>query len=141
MFNLDDFLSNAERVVAEHVSQGLTNKQVGEILFVSEKTIKVHLTSIYKKMNVKSRAELIVKVRNILSGGNDDLEAVDALSVRYHRLLSQAQALDIKIRNALNALNDIDKNLNEIHGDLHFIKTGLRKDIGGLSPGRSGALS
>lgn len=53
-------LSNREATVAELVSKGLSNKEIGNELYVTEKTIKFHLTNIYKKMNVKSRAQLIV---------------------------------------------------------------------------------
>ena len=53
-------LSNRESEVAELVTQGLSNKEVATRLFVTEKTVKFHLTNIYKKMNVKSRAQLIV---------------------------------------------------------------------------------
>lgn len=53
-------LSNREAEVAELVTQGLSNKEVASRLFVTEKTVKFHLTNIYKKMNVKSRAQLIV---------------------------------------------------------------------------------
>lgn len=53
-------LSNREAEVAELVTKGLSNKEVANQLFVTEKTVKFHLTNIYKKMNVKSRAQLIV---------------------------------------------------------------------------------
>ena len=53
-------LSNRESEVAEKVSKGLSNKEVANLLFVTEKTVKFHLTNIYKKMSVKSRAQLIV---------------------------------------------------------------------------------
>lgn len=53
-------LSNREAEVAELVSKGLSNKEVANRLFVTEKTVKFHLTNIYKKMHVKSRAQLIV---------------------------------------------------------------------------------
>lgn len=53
-------LSNREAEVAELVVKGLSNKEVANQLFVTEKTVKFHLTNIYKKMNVKSRAQLIV---------------------------------------------------------------------------------
>jgi len=53
-------LSHREAEVAELVSRGLSNKEVANQLFVTEKTVKFHLTNIYKKMNVKSRAQLIV---------------------------------------------------------------------------------
>jgi DNA-binding CsgD family transcriptional regulator len=53
-------LSNREVEVAELVSKGLANKEVAEKLFVTEKTVKFHLTNIYKKMSIRSRAQLIV---------------------------------------------------------------------------------
>lgn len=53
-------LSNREAEVTELVSKGLSNKECANALFVTEKTVKFHLTNIYKKMNVKSRAQLIV---------------------------------------------------------------------------------
>lgn len=53
-------LSNREVEVAGLVTKGLANKEIANQLFVTEKTIKFHLTNIYKKMNVKSRSQLIV---------------------------------------------------------------------------------
>ncbi|MDC0980384.1 helix-turn-helix transcriptional regulator [Bdellovibrionales bacterium] len=56
-------LSYRESEVAELVSQGLANAAVAEKLFVTEKTIKFHLTNIYRKLNLKSRAQLIIWCR------------------------------------------------------------------------------
>lgn len=42
------------------MAQGLSNKEVATRLFVTEKTVKFHLTNIYKAMGLKSRAQLIV---------------------------------------------------------------------------------
>ena len=56
-------LSYRESEVAELVSQGLPNKAVADRLFVTEKTIKFHLTNIYRKLNIKSRAQLIIWCR------------------------------------------------------------------------------
>lgn len=53
-------LSRRETDVAILVSKGLTNKEVANQLFVTEKTVKFHLTNLYKKMHVKSRTQLIV---------------------------------------------------------------------------------
>lgn len=53
-------LTNREAEVAELVSKGLSNKEVGNQLFITDKAVKFHLTNLYKKMNVKSRAQLIV---------------------------------------------------------------------------------
>lgn len=53
-------LTRREAEVATLVSKGLPNKEVGLRLFVEEKTVKFHLTNIYRKMAIKSRAQLIV---------------------------------------------------------------------------------
>ncbi len=51
-------LTNTEVAVAELVSQGFTNSQVGERLFISGHTVAFHLKKIFRKMNVASRVEL-----------------------------------------------------------------------------------
>lgn len=53
-------LSSREAEVAALVSTGKPNKEVALQLFVTEKTVKFHLTNIYKKLGVKSRSQLIV---------------------------------------------------------------------------------
>lgn len=68
-------LSNREAEVAELVTKGLSNKEVANQLFVTEKTVKFHLTNIYKKMNLKSRAQLIVWCMPHLSFQESDVTA------------------------------------------------------------------
>jgi DNA-binding CsgD family transcriptional regulator len=51
-------LTPTEVRVAELVAEGLQTKQVAAALFVSPKTVEGHLTSIYAKLGVHSRAEL-----------------------------------------------------------------------------------
>ncbi len=53
-------LTMSEVKVAKLVAKGLANKLVADRLFVSEKTVKFHITNIYRKMKVKSRSEFIV---------------------------------------------------------------------------------
>ena len=53
-------LSNRESEIAELVSKGLSNREIGNQLFITEKTVKYHLVNIYKKLFIKSRAQLIV---------------------------------------------------------------------------------
>jgi DNA-binding CsgD family transcriptional regulator len=53
-------LSDREIEVASLVNKGFRNKEVADALFVTEKTVKFHLTNIYKKLKVRSRAQLIV---------------------------------------------------------------------------------
>lgn len=51
-------LTNTEFAVAELVSQGHTNNEVGRQLFISRHTVAFHLKKVYQKMNVASRVEL-----------------------------------------------------------------------------------
>ncbi len=54
-------LSERESEVLRLVALGMSNKEVAEELFLSERTIKAHLTNIFNKLNVASRSEAIVK--------------------------------------------------------------------------------
>src|SRR5215207_1957165 len=51
-------LTPTERRVADLVAEGLQTKQVAAALFVSPKTVEGHLTNIYAKLGINSRAEL-----------------------------------------------------------------------------------
>ena len=51
-------LTAAELRVAALVAEGQTNKEVAASLFLSEKTVETHLSHVYAKLGVRSRAEL-----------------------------------------------------------------------------------
>jgi DNA-binding CsgD family transcriptional regulator len=51
-------LTPQEQQIARLVAQGLSNRDIGERLFLSPRTISTHLYRIYPKINVRSRAEL-----------------------------------------------------------------------------------
>ncbi|MER7419927.1 AAA family ATPase [Micromonospora peucetia] len=51
-----NLLTRRERQVAVLVSQGLTNRRVAQELFVTEKTVEMHLANIFAKLGVSSRA-------------------------------------------------------------------------------------
>ena len=51
-------LTPAERRVAEVVAGGATNRAAADRLFVSVRGVEVHLTSIYRKLGIRSRTEL-----------------------------------------------------------------------------------
>lgn len=53
-----DVLTATERLVAKRVADGLTSRQVAEELFVSPRTVDAHLTHIYRKLDINSRAKL-----------------------------------------------------------------------------------
>jgi predicted ATPase/DNA-binding CsgD family transcriptional regulator len=51
-------LTPTERDVVRLVVEGLTNKQIGEKLFMSAETVKTHLSHVYDKLGVRSRTAL-----------------------------------------------------------------------------------
>ena len=57
-----DALTAAERLVAERVAHGLTSRRIAEELFVSPRTVDAHLTHIYRKLDINTRARLAALV-------------------------------------------------------------------------------
>ena len=53
-------LTAREREVTTLVASGLTTKQIADRLFISEKTVRNHLVSIYSKLGLSYRLELAV---------------------------------------------------------------------------------
>lgn len=53
-------LTEREREVIALVGLGLKNKQVAERLFISDTTVRHHLTSIFSKLGVSDRLELVI---------------------------------------------------------------------------------
>lgn len=59
------FLTNRELNILFEISRGLKNKEIAEKLFLSEKTIKNYITSIFKKIEVEDRVQAtIFAIRN-----------------------------------------------------------------------------
>lgn len=50
-------LSEREKQILQLVSEGLTNREIGERLFLAEKTIKHYMTNVLQKLHVRSRVE------------------------------------------------------------------------------------
>lgn len=55
----EEGLTGAERRVAALVAQGRTNREVAAALFLAERTVETHLSHVYAKLGVRSRAELV----------------------------------------------------------------------------------
>ena len=55
-----DSLTSREREVVLALAEGISNKEVGRRLNLSEGTVKVHLHNIYSKLRVKNRTALAV---------------------------------------------------------------------------------
>ncbi|MGY0491666.1 response regulator [Streptomyces sp. WG-D5] len=56
---VDETLSAREREVLVLVAKGTSNKEIARELFISEATVKTHLTHVYGKLGVKDRAAAV----------------------------------------------------------------------------------
>jgi len=62
-------ISGREQEIIACVSQGLSNKQIADRLALSENTVKAHLNTIFKKLNITSRVKLMaLAVQSPLAG-------------------------------------------------------------------------
>ncbi len=72
-------LNSREKEVCALVVQGLSNQEIGKKLFITEKTVKFHLTNIYEKLELKSRAQLIIKYLASENDNNDFAKLMHSL--------------------------------------------------------------
>ncbi|MDQ0413429.1 DNA-binding NarL/FixJ family response regulator [Mesobacillus stamsii] len=56
----DNTLTEREREVLLCLVEGLSNKEIADRLFISDKTVKIHVSKIFKKLNVKSRSQVVI---------------------------------------------------------------------------------
>ncbi|GAA4202158.1 helix-turn-helix transcriptional regulator [Microbispora amethystogenes] len=65
-------LTAREREVLAHVADGLPNREIGERLFISQKTVSVHVSNILAKLGVSSRTQAAaVALHEGLAGTGD----------------------------------------------------------------------
>jgi len=60
-------LTEKEFEILKDIYNGYTNKLMAEKHFVSVNTVKTHLKNLYDKLDVRSRSEAIVKLRDLLA--------------------------------------------------------------------------
>lgn len=51
-------LTPSERRVAAMAAEGMTNREIAQALFVTPKTVEVHLSNAYRKLGIASRRQL-----------------------------------------------------------------------------------
>ncbi|GFO54700.1 DNA-binding response regulator [Geomonas sp. Red276] len=52
-------VSQREREILKHLTLGKTNREIAESLYMSEHTVKTHMTRIFRKFKVSNRAQLV----------------------------------------------------------------------------------
>lgn len=55
-------LTKREQEIANLVAKGLTNQDIGQRLYIEKRTVETHLNSIFNKIGIKNRVELVVWV-------------------------------------------------------------------------------
>jgi DNA-binding CsgD family transcriptional regulator len=55
-------LTASERRVAEFASEGLTNREIAQTLFITARTVEGHLTSVFRKLRLDSRDQLAAQL-------------------------------------------------------------------------------
>ena len=58
-------LTDQERTILGHISEGLTNRQIGERMFLAEKTVKNYVSNILAKLGMSRRTEAAVYAAKI----------------------------------------------------------------------------
>ncbi|MEO1127115.1 MAG: helix-turn-helix transcriptional regulator, partial [Cyanobacteria bacterium J06639_16] len=62
-FELDcDRFTQREAQIANLVAQGLTNKEIGRALWITENSVKKALKRMFRKLQVSSRAEMVAQL-------------------------------------------------------------------------------
>jgi DNA-binding NarL/FixJ family response regulator len=56
-------LTTREQQIVRLMMEGLTNKAIGELLGISERTVKFHASNILQKCHVENRRDLVVRLR------------------------------------------------------------------------------
>ena len=60
-----DILTSREREVLDVLATGATNKAIAERLFISEKTVAVHVSNVMAKLGVSNRTEAAAVARDL----------------------------------------------------------------------------
>ncbi|MDX2644747.1 response regulator transcription factor [Streptomyces sp. PA03-1a] len=68
-------LTPREREILELIGEGLTNRQIGKRLFLSEKTVKNHISRMLAKLGVERRIQAAVLATQHQTGGGGDAES------------------------------------------------------------------
>jgi DNA-binding CsgD family transcriptional regulator/tetratricopeptide (TPR) repeat protein len=83
-------LTDTERSISELVSQGLTNRQVAEQMFISAHTVAFHLRQVFRKLSIGSRVEL---ARLTVEHDRGSVQELDIQKPSPHRSMSHTRSI------------------------------------------------
>ncbi|MBB5057104.1 DNA-binding CsgD family transcriptional regulator [Granulicella aggregans] len=58
-------ITRRELEILEHVARGLSNREIGEALFVSENTVKTHCSRVFDKLGARRRTEAVQRSKEL----------------------------------------------------------------------------
>jgi two-component system, NarL family, response regulator DevR len=58
-------LTNQERTIVGHIAEGMTNKEIADLMFLAEKTVKNYVSNLLAKMGMSRRSEAAAYVARI----------------------------------------------------------------------------
>jgi len=58
-------ISKREYEILLKINEGCSNKEIGALLFVSESTVKSHVSNLYSKLNVKRRTQAVQRAKEM----------------------------------------------------------------------------
>ena len=114
--------SKAEQAVIDYLGSGMTNAEIGERLFVTEKAVKFHLTNIYRKSGTRNKIEFLNKysaqfggkslggsMRDYDDGDTETSLVKDVLPTKTNQGFRQLQAPQKSQEDKINFVNDTFK--------------------------------
>ncbi|HEY6889957.1 MAG TPA: LuxR C-terminal-related transcriptional regulator, partial [Solirubrobacter sp.] len=60
-----DLMTAAELKVLQYLPTHLSFRQIGELTFVTANTVKTQANAIYRKLDVRSRSEAVLRARHL----------------------------------------------------------------------------
>lgn len=73
MGRLPGELTKQEKKIRSYIIRGMSNDEIGKILFIDIRTVKGHVTNIFKKERVKNRVQLILNQHSELAANDPRL--------------------------------------------------------------------
>jgi DNA-binding NarL/FixJ family response regulator len=70
-------LTDQERQILDLIGEGLTNRQIGERMFLAEKTVKNYVSNLFAKLGMSRRTQAAAFVTNLKASEAKDRRSAD----------------------------------------------------------------